>query len=384
MSVVAELLTERAELDDLVADWDRLASLCGQPLAAPAWMLGWLDHLAPAGALPRVVVVRDADRVVGLGPFFVEAGAGGRVDYRLLGGAFPRASPLADAGREWEVAGAVARALAGATPRPDAVALEGLSIGSPWPAALRDGWPGPVRPPCREYFVQGAPTASLAPGSFEAWVASLPSRTRRTERRRRRSLAAAGGASRASTAATLDDDVDAFLRLHARRWATRGEPSSIVALGDRMRAMLLDVGARALATGGLRLHLVEVGGEPIAAQLSAAVGGEVLLINGGWDPAFAALAPATLVVVDAIEDAFARGDRRIDFGPGEQAHKVTLADGSDPVSWTLLLAPTRRLALTCARTAPMLAGRAARDTLRRALTPAQRDRLRALGRGAAR
>lgn len=380
MTVETSLVCERAALADLAADWERLAAECAQPLSAPAWMLAWLDHLAPAGTSPRVVVVREAGRIIGIAPFFVEPGRGGRVNYRLLGGAFPRVSPLARRGREWDVAGAMAAALARAEPRADAVALEGLSIGSPWPAALRESWPGPVRPPSREYFVQGSPTVSLEGGSFDSWLASLPSGTRRSLRRRRRAFEKAGGGSRASTAATLAADVNAFLRLHALRWETRGA-SSIVAVGEAMGPMLLQVGETALATGGLRLHLAEVNGEPVAAQLTAAIAGEVLLINSGWDPRFAAHAPATLVVIDAIADAFARGDRRVDFGPGEQPNKLALADGSDPVAWTLMLAPTRRLALTCARTTPMLAGRSVRDNLGRALTAQQRDRLRALLRG---
>jgi CelD/BcsL family acetyltransferase involved in cellulose biosynthesis len=373
----SELIEDSARLQALTGEWGALAEANSQPLSHPAWMLAWLAHLAPAGALTRVVAVREHGRLVGLGPFFVDPSRRGRVDYRLLGGGLPRISPLSVPGREWEVAAAIAGELARARPAPDALALESAPLASHWPAALREGWPGRVRPLSRQYHVQSSPTVSLQAGSYEAWLAGKSPSFRGEMGRHRRKLAAAGGSSRTSTPETLAGDVEAFVRLHALRWHG-SDSSTIVAAGERMPALLEDVGRRASDSGCFRLYLLEIDGEPIAAELCAATGGEVLLMNGGWDERFARFSPSMLSMLDALEDAFARGDRRVDLGPGQQPFKLRMADGDDPVAWTLMLAPGRRLALSCARSAPMLAGRSLRAMTKRAVPARQVDRLRAL------
>jgi CelD/BcsL family acetyltransferase involved in cellulose biosynthesis len=371
-----ELIADLRTLRALAPEWDALAVDNGLPLMAPAWVLAWWDHVAPDGAEPRAVAVRDGDRLVGLAPLYVERG-GGRVDFRLPGIALgARLAPLARSDREWDVAAAVARTLA-ATGAPDLLALEGVPVASHWPVALRDGWPGSMRPLLRRYHVHGAPVLHLGHASFEAWMGSRSSNFRAQMRRLRRRFAADGGAIREATAATLDDDVDTLLRLHAARWESLGA-SNLVALGARMNAMLGAVGGESLASGRFRLVLLEIGGEPIAAQLFLAAGGEVLYFNSGWDERHAELKPTMLGLLHAIEDAYRRGDRRLDLGLGEQAYKLRFADGNDPVAWSVVLPAGPRLPFTWARTAPMLGRARLRDAAKRALTEQQVERLRGL------
>lgn len=360
-----------------MGEWERLAIANARPMSHPAWMLGWLRHAAPAGTQARVVAVRERGRLIGIGPFFVRASGRGRRDYRLLGASLPRVCPLAVPGREWEVARSIGEQLAQASPRPDALALECGPLASQWPAALREEWPGRLRPLLRTYNVQNSPTVSLRAGSYEAWLAGKSASFRREMNRHRRRFEAAGGTARITTMETLAQDAAAFVRLHSMRWKG-SERSSIVALGQRMPALLEEVGREALASGAFRLHLLELEGEPIAAQLCAAAGGEVLFMNSGWDERHARLSPAILCMLAALQDAFARGDRRVDLASGTQPFKLRMADGDDPVTWTLLLAPGRRLALSYARTVPMLAAVRARRQAKRALSPQQLDRLRGL------
>jgi CelD/BcsL family acetyltransferase involved in cellulose biosynthesis len=373
----AELLVRTPDLEALAPEWDALAVANAQPMSAPAWMLGWLRHLAPAGAAARVVAVRERGSLVGLAPLFVEPARRGRVDYRLLGGAVPRTSPLSLRGREWEVAAAIAGVLARTSPRVDALTLESTPLASHWSAALRERWPGVLRPIARDYYVQSSLTVSLRGGSFEAWLAGKSPSFRREMRRHQRGFQARGGSYRTSTRETLASDIQAFMRLHAQRWSGRGA-SSIVAAGEGMSAMMSEVGAEQLDSGRFRLSLLEIDGEPICAQLCAAAGGEVLFLNGGWDERFAALSPSILNQLHALRDGFERGDARVDMGPGQQAFKLRMADGNDPVAWTILMIPGRRLALTYARTAPMLARNRVRGLAKRALPDEQADRLREL------
>src|SRR4051794_29147079 len=125
----AELIVDAERLVELTPEWDALAVACGLPQMSPAWVLAWWRHVAPDGALPRTVVVRDGEAIIGLAPFYVTPSDGGRIDYRLPGIELAgRLAPLAHAGREWDVAEAVAETLAQAEPRPDALRFEATPL----------------------------------------------------------------------------------------------------------------------------------------------------------------------------------------------------------------------------------------------------------------
>lgn len=348
----AELVTDVEELGALTPEWDALAVAAALPQMSPAWVLAWWRHVAPDGAQPRVVVVRDHGSVVGLAPFYVQPDGGGRVDYRLPGIEITaRLTPLARPGREWDVAEAVAAALAEAQPRPDALLFEGTPVDSHWLVALRDRWPGPLRPPLWRTHVDGSPLMSLREGSFDAWFAARSSNFRQQMRRIRRRFTQAGGVSRLATRETLAADAAALTHLHASRWEGRGH-SNLVDLGDRFTAMVVECGERLLDEERFALRVLELDGEPICAQLFVAAGGCVLFVNGGWDERHAALKPSLLCLLDAVEDAFAQGARRFDLGVGEQGYKQRFADGDAPLEWAVLLTPGARLPLSAARTTP--------------------------------
>jgi CelD/BcsL family acetyltransferase involved in cellulose biosynthesis len=378
MSLDAEIVTEHERADALAPEWHALAAACGEPMSAPAWMLTFSRELSGARETPRIVAVRDGGRLVGLAPLCADLERPRRVaGYRLLAGDMPRTTPLALAGREWEVAGAVAAALAAADPRPEAVGLESISVATCWPLALAEQWPARMRPLLRQYFVMSSPTAALRQESFDAWLASKSSNFRSQMRRMRRRFAEAGGSGRFSTRATLHDDIAAMVRLHAGRWEGRGA-SSIVAGGERLAAAYESVGHQLLEEGGFRLRMLELDGEAISAQLFTGIGGEVIYINGGWDERFAQFKPAMLGILDAIEDAFERGERRMDFGPGAQPYKLRFADGTDPLAWSVLIAPGRSMPRVLAQTLPRTTWRELRSASKRALPPEQVDRLREL------
>jgi CelD/BcsL family acetyltransferase involved in cellulose biosynthesis len=375
-----ELVTDVERLGALAPEWDALAEACELPQMSPAWVLAWWHHIAPERAVPRTVVVRDGDALVGLAPFYAEPGAGGRVDYRLPGIEIAgRLAPLALADREWDVAEAVAHALADATPRPDALRFEGTPLGAHWLTALRAEWPGPLRPPLRLTQVEGNPLMSLEEGSFEAWLAGRSSNFRGQMRRLRRRFADAGGVSRLATSATLAADAAALTRLHALRWDGKGH-SNLVDLGDRFTAFVVELGEQLLESGRFALRILELDGKPICAQLFVGAGGTFLFVNGGWDERHAALRPSLVCLLDAVEDVFERGAQRFDLGLGVQSYKLRFADGNAPLTWAVLMVPGARLPLTAARTAPALAHARLRDGARRLLSEERVEQLRSVRR----
>lgn len=373
-----ELVSDLDRARALYPEWDALAAACRLPTMAPAWILGWWEHFAPAGAVPRIIAVREGERLVGLAPFFVEPDAGGRIDYRLPGIALAaRLAPLAQADRQWAVGQAIARVLAQAQPRPDVVALEGLPVASHWAPALQEGWPGAIRPAARLYTLHGCPSITLAGHTFDSWLATKSAHLRERMRKARRRFEAAGGSHRFSTAETLSGDVAALVRLHVDRWTSLGQ-SNLAARPRETVALLEHAGRRLLDAGRFRLIVLELHDEVVGAYLMMGAGGDLLAVNGGWDSRHGNFSPFLLHLSYFIEDALERGEERIDLGLGEEPYKLRVADGNDPVGWTMLLTPGPRLPVTAIRVAPVLARYALRDAAKRALSDEQVDRLRAL------
>jgi CelD/BcsL family acetyltransferase involved in cellulose biosynthesis len=376
--LAGEPIVDLGSLTEITPAWDELAAANGRPQMTPAWVTSWWRHLAPSEAEPRFVVAREGDEIIAVAPFFVEAAGGGRVDYRIPNiQTSAGLSPLAVPGREREVAETIANVLCTEmSPRPDLVAFEGVPADSPWPDALRAGWPGRMRPPLRRYTTHPSPAIAMREESFEDWLAGKSSNFRQQMRRARKKFAKAGGTSRKSTAATLAADVEIFVRLHAARWESKPGESNLVAFGDRLAPMLEETG-KGLGPDGFRLHLLEMDGEPVAALIFLAAGGQPLYLNCGWDERFAQFKPAMLALLDAVEESFALGDTRIDLGLGRESYKLRFADDDSPVAWTILLVPGHRLPLTAARMAPTLGRAGARNLVKEHLSEESLGRLRA-------
>lgn len=367
------MLTTLDELDAVRPGWDALAVEAGRPLSAPAWLLAWWGAFAPAGAVPRVVAVEEDDRLIGLAPFYAER-AGGVARYRPLGaGMSVRGAPLARPGGEAEVAGAIARALAAATPRPAAVHLQQVDAGSPWPALLAAGWPARRRPRLERERTAPAPVMNLGAPGYGDWMAAKSGNFRQRARRDRRKLDERGLVTRlAATPEELDAALSAFHALHRERWGERSPLSSGAGL-----ALMRAAGHELLPTGRFRVYSLEVDGAPISVQVFVAAGGEVAYWNGGWDPRWAAQSPAIQGILAGVEDAFARGERRIDLGEDDHAYKQRLADADAPIAWYALMPPGAAGTLAWAGTLP----RRARPHIGRALDrlpPGARGRLEAL------
>jgi CelD/BcsL family acetyltransferase involved in cellulose biosynthesis len=373
MNPEAEILDSEAELEPYVAEWDRLAVASGRPFAAPAWALAWWRHAAPEDALLRVVVVRAGEQLAGVAPYFAQRGGLGRVDYRLLGsGDFHRIGPLALAGSEPAVAAAVMRALAGATPRPAVVTLEGVAASAPWAELFVSGAPGHIPPRRYQSSSHSAPVVSLSGRGYGEWLATKSANFRQQMKRARRRADLRGATFRLSTRQTLETDLSSFARLHrARRSGADGW------LSESLEAMLVEAAERLVDAERFRLWLLEANGEAVAAQIFAAAGGEVAYWNGGFDSAWADVKPGMLAILAAIEDACRRGEIRVDLGGGAYPYKLRFADSDDPIAWGGVMPRTAQYPLVRGRFLPREVSWLARRTLRR-LPPGARQRLKRL------
>jgi CelD/BcsL family acetyltransferase involved in cellulose biosynthesis len=363
-------------LRQLEAAWDRLAERAARPFSAPAWLLAWWLNAAAPEDLLRVVAVRDGGELAGLAPFITRPGRGRLAEYHMLGaGVAHRLALLSVPGREPEVAGHVAEALAASHPRPACVRVEAVDADSPWGALLRAAWPGRLRPWLREDGTLSAPVVTLEGRTYEEWLGSKSKNFRDQLKRGRRNLDKRGVTVRmAATAEEAERDLRELVRLHLGRWDERGGSS---ALGHGVEAMLRDAARALVPSARMRIWTMELEGRAIASQLCLAAGGEVVYWNGGFDPAASDLKPGFLALAAAVEDAFERGERRFDLGGGAQPYKLRLADGDHPIAWRTLFPRGARYPLTRLQVAPRHARERARAAAQR-LDPETRRRIKRL------
>jgi len=365
------------ELDDLrphLEAWDALAVRCRQPYAAPAWMLSWWRHAAPAASRLAVVVVRDGQETIGIAPWHQDRLRTGLWVARLLGTGH-RVEPLAIPGREAEVARAVAGALTRRPAGPGALSLDRIDAGSHWPDLL--AVTGPNRGRVVERALTGAPVVRLDGLTYEAWLGGRSSNFRGQRAQARRRMQREGAAFRmAESPPELDAAVAAFVDMTRDQWSrgSRRSPRA-AAVGAMVREA-----ARELVPGGrMRVWVLEAGGRPVSVQIFVVAGGEVGYWNGGFDPRWSRLRPGFETIVRAIEHAFSAGDRRVDLGGGASHYKLRLATGDEPISAAMVLPGGRHRALREAQLLPSRLDRLAARAAHR-LPPDVKDRLRALRR----
>jgi CelD/BcsL family acetyltransferase involved in cellulose biosynthesis len=231
---------------------------------------------------------------------------------------------------------ALAATLAGAEPRPALIQLDRVTDRSPWPEQLRSAWPGGRRPTLARSHPTPAPALRLDHDDFESWFASKSSNFRQQMRRSRRRIESLGGRFRLSTEQDLVRDVGAFARLHRSRWEHRGGSDS---MNDRVQRMLVQAGQELAHLGRFRLWCLDVAGETVSAHLFISAGDEVAYWLGGFDERFAKEHPGVITLVVAIEDALARGERRVDLGSGGQHYKYRLANSEETLQLASLVPP---------------------------------------------
>lgn len=149
---------------------------------------------------------------------------------------------------------------------------------------------------------------------FESYWKARPGSLRSTVRRKGRALAREHAvAFRCLTRAEeAEAAVAAYSAVQARAWQP-DEPF------PRFIPTLI---RRGLAAGSLRLWLLEVDGQPVAAQIWTLAGGEATIFKLAYDSAWKAHSPGTLLTHEAMRRALEEDDFScIDFGRGDDRYK---------------------------------------------------------------
>jgi CelD/BcsL family acetyltransferase involved in cellulose biosynthesis len=363
----AELVTDVQGAARFRDAWDALAVEARRPYLAPAWLLSWWTHAAPAGAELRILVALDGGEPVGVAPFYTDPT--GRYE-PLAARISSRVEPLARRGFEGAVARVVAAALADQEPRPGTIAFHAIPAGSPWPSLLRDAWPGKRRPWIGHEQSMACPTLELPGDGYDRWFGAKSASFRKQQRRAGRVHESEGGVFRlAATEEELERDLRAFASLHYARWEDRGGSN---VLDEGVERALLSAARELVEERRFRLWSLDVAGRTIGSQVLLAAGGEVVCWLGGVDTSDKRYQAAPQLILVAIEQACALGERRLDLGPGAADYKYRFADGEDRLAWTTLVLPGRGHA----RARVEVLGGRARHGISERLSPVQKARIR--------
>jgi len=175
----------------------------------------------------------------------------------------------------------------------------------------------------------GAPYADLTDAELVARLTSRRS-ARKEEARMRR---AAPLAVRTAGSAELDGLIDVFFRQHAARWEAAGQVSFD---SPRSRQIVRDVVHRGFREGWAQITVLEWRGEPAALDIGLIRGATQMSWLVSRDPAIEDFSPGRVLGAHVARGAVQRGMRRLDFGLGEEEHKLRQASGIARVtSWAM-------------------------------------------------
>lgn len=286
-----------ADLEALGDEWAALADHAQLPTAAHSWASACAHSFHPEGGL-QVVTVRRGGRLVAVAPLApgVEPGV-----------LEPLGMPQLDEPYDFPCVDDAARAaLASALARIDApIVLRRVPARSPLAWALAQAYA------LRGIVVARPATASPTLPLDSGWLApegALPPRRRSNLRRARRRAEAIGelcvdllAPRPAEVAAVL---AEAFA-VEAAGW--RGRCGSALGSDPLAGAFMRRYALAAAAEGSLRVGFLRIDGVPVATQIAVEHDRRLWLLKMGFDERYARCSPGSLLLVESLRDATARG-----------------------------------------------------------------------------
>ncbi|HEX2638107.1 MAG TPA: GNAT family N-acetyltransferase [Gemmatimonadales bacterium] len=319
-TVRCTLVTSPSELERLIPAWEALRARCpaATPFQSPAWTIPWW-HAFGRGGL-RALAVWSGTRLVGLVPLQLRDGL------RLIGaGNSDHLDALYEPGAGPLVRRAVEQLLAGAGGEVSAAEFAQLPLSSPLLEVRVAGR-------CIERSA-GEPCPAVPLGDGATVLGDvMPARFAKKIARARHHAAGCGrlrleGADGAPVEQALAIFGD-VVRLHTAAWHARGKPG---VLSDRsVQAFHGDVIRRAHPLGLLDLYRLRLDDRTVAAYYGFRDARRAYYYLSGFDPAFRALSPGTLVVAAALEAALGRGASAFDFLRGREAYKYRWGARDEP------------------------------------------------------
>jgi CelD/BcsL family acetyltransferase involved in cellulose biosynthesis len=294
-------MLEIEEIPDLEALRGEWSALCDRsprvtPFQRPEWLIPWVRAFPPGE--PWVLAVRREGRLAALAPLLVYPDEGKRTLAFCGGGVSDYCDIVTD---EEEAVTALLAHLEARRERWRVADFEPLPGDSPLlripegHTETRDVCPGLDLPGRVEDLHEVVPTRQLA--------------NLRKYRRKAEKL----GELRLQSDGSWEEKLEILLGFYLAR---RGESN-----GDTLLAFHREVAAGFHARGALGLHLLCLGGDPLAGLYGFRERDTFYCYMQGFDERWAKLSPGAMVVGSVIEEAIRRGVRRIDFLRGREPYK---------------------------------------------------------------
>ncbi|HKC56121.1 MAG TPA: GNAT family N-acetyltransferase [Vicinamibacterales bacterium] len=315
------------------------------PFLRHEWVRTWWDSFQGNREL-HIIVVRDADRIIGIAPLMREAATVYGLPIRRLALLANDHTPRTDflvSGNADEVYRAVWNALRDDIDHWDVVQLTQLLKGSPTSVAM-------TRFAAAEGLPIGTWESSASPylelsGTWDSYWASLPAKFRSNVRNRLSRLTQVGEpaleilSDKRAIARACDD----AWRLEASGW--KDQEGTSITSDPAVRTFYTLLAERGADCGWLRLVFLTVGGRRIAVSYSAVHDGRLFLLKTGHDREFHTCSPFKLLTYFAAQEGYARGLREIDFLGDTEPWKEEWTPAARPHDWLFVFSTSRRARL---------------------------------------
>lgn len=366
------------ELEDLAPLADAMNVLAGDvPFRRYEWLANWWRHFGPgicgpSGATGELLVLAVHDQngtLVGLAPWYVSRSLAHGRAIRFLGSGVVCSdylTLLSRAGRESDVAAAVANWLSARTDLWDLIELSGVDAKDL--AVPELGW----RLEAAGHQLHQYPGPNCwrvsMPGTWEDFLATLASSKRQRARRLQRRLLESGRAKIRviDDVALWDKGFGIFQLLHQKRRTSIGDPGCFAT--PEFGRFLNDAGRELLRAGHAVMLILEIDGQPAAAEYNLLGGGIVYFYQAGIDPDQLDHQPGHVLTAARIERVIQRGYTAVDFLQGDEPYKAQW--GAEPRALLTLRIVRRRTAAQIRHQAWVM-GRGARRLARQGFTAAE-------------
>lgn len=331
------------------------------------WLCVWWEHMGQERELRMLIARRETDGLlIGAAPLVLGPGKWlGILPMRklsLMGAGVAAADHLDFPLRKgFEVAASQAlqgRLVADAGDW-DCLRLDGLSDTSPIP----DLWGSLVR-----RFSTNTCRFMALPETWEAYLQTMPSKRRRRvgwrQRRLEKEFPDQVRFRTVTKPGEVDGAMESLFRLHQEVQTGRGNPGSFA--GTPMRDFHKAVARRFLKAGRLRLHLISVGDEDIAAIYCFWQGDVLSFYSTGFSSKWDRHNPGRQVMAFSIRAAIEDGAKVYDFLRGDESYKeVFSGEAREDLNLRIAVKPGARM---------LLGLEAVYKALRRQLRPLKRRR----------
>jgi CelD/BcsL family acetyltransferase involved in cellulose biosynthesis len=196
--------------------------------------------------------------------------------------------------------------------------LRGLPEDSPWLPLLRDAATDGGLAVEEEDDHNGVAPLLELPGSWDEYLAQIPSKLRHEIRRKAKKLEAETGPFRIETATdeTLLPFLNRFVELHRLSEGPKG-----VFMVPGMEIFFRRLGEEFCERGLFRLTFIRVDGELAAGTIGFSFDGTFSLYNSAFDRRWQQLAPGMVLVAEDIRQAIEEGCAVFDLLKGDYAYK---------------------------------------------------------------